>query len=549
MLNEITSALKNIFKRELVILWLFSLLLSAAIITLSLKNKLPLGKGDFTFISILTLLVALYRPRWIFFLFISLIPLENIILVSDFLPLQLRPYQFLEAILVAAIFILWLSKRLDFRILKPNWMDTAFFSLMPLSLLPLLSSTFKALNVKNSLILLSFVLLYFLIRNFVRNKSDLIKTFAFFVGSYLVVVKYGFYQVLADKFGFKSFEVMFGRPNSTFAEPDWLGIFLCFSLAAFLSVAYYLSTKRGEIEYSGWLKFITHLFIFSALLLAILTLSRSTWIGIAIVSIFFIFLIPGLGKEKGSWFKFSYGKSAEQIAIFLIILLISIFLIRIFNLSKFDIFDRARSTATSEQKITVACAPGSSIPESVATADELNKFGCQHINLEDIASYKSRGKMIAQIYRKDPNVMTRSAIYKQSWEIIKKHPITGVGYASITQSLGADERGAGLNESNIFLQIWAGSGLFGLIIFVSVIGFLFVYSFRRISPICPLNKIISCPTIKGEFEKTLNIFLVLGVISLIIPNLFNAGLFMGTFWLGMATVVSAKDLIIGADPL
>jgi len=30
---------------------------------------------------------------------------------------------------------------------------------------------------------------------------------------------------------------------------------------------------------------------------------------------------------------------------------------------------------------------------------------------------------------------------------------------------------------------------------------------------------------------------------LIIPNLFNAGLFMGIFWLGLAVVVNIRDFI------
>jgi O-antigen ligase len=134
--------------------------------------------------------------------------------------------------------------------------------------------------------------------------------------------------------------------------------------------------------------------------------------------------------------------------------------------------------------------------------------------------------------------MTRSAIYRKSWEIIREHPILGVGFGTITQSLGTDERGAGLNESNIFLQIWAGCGILGLMAFTAVIGYLFIYAFRRVSPICLLNKIIGYPIAKDDFKKSLNFFAVLGILSLIIPNLFNAGLLMGLFWLGLAIFIS-----------
>ena len=149
-------------------------------------------------------------------------------------------------------------------------------------------------------------------------------------------------------------------------------------------------------------------------------------------------------------------------------------------------------------------------------------------------------------------MLTRSVIYQKSWEEIKKYLILGVGYGSITQFLGADQRGAGLNESNIFLQIWAGSGIFGLIAFIVLIGYFFVYSFRRVSPICPLrldrieaspmNKIIGCPVVKDDFEKAVNVFVVLGIAALIIPNLFNAGMLMGIMWLAMSIFASIRDL-------
>ena len=115
--------LKNILKKEISILWIFSVALGLALIVLSVKHKLPLGTGDFVFISILALCAALYRPRWAFYIFVSLVPLENVILASGFLPIQLRPYQFAGAILAIAIIILWLAKRLKFKLLKPAWID------------------------------------------------------------------------------------------------------------------------------------------------------------------------------------------------------------------------------------------------------------------------------------------------------------------------------------------------------------------------------------------------------------------------------------------
>jgi hypothetical protein len=547
----IFQILKNILKKELVLLWIFSVTLGFALIVFANKNKLPLGAGDFVFFAILALLVALYRPRWIFFLFVSLLPLENVILASGFLPIQLRPYQFAGAILAVAIIILWIAKRLNFKLLRPIWLDWLVFSLVPLGFLSAANSPVKNISLKNSLILFSFAVLYYLARNFVRTRKHLIETALFFFGSSLVVFLYGFYQVFADKFGGRSFEVMFGRPNSTFTEPDWLGIFLCFSLAALFALIchsresgnpvamrqFFISGSRVK---PGMTRIIIYTLIFLNLTLLILTLSRSAWIGAAIV--IFFWLVFSLYRKSEIRTSFTPQKFARNFMIIFLISLISLAAIYFGKLSKFDIFDRARSAATSEQKITIACENSSNIPPTIARTDELAKYGCKFINLEEINFYKSQGKIVTEIFRKDPNVMTRGQIYRKSFEIIRQHPILGVGFGAITQSLGADERGAGLNESNIFLQIWASSGILGLIALVAIFGYLFIYSFRRISPICPLNRIIGCPIVRDDFEKNLNIFLFLGLLALLVPNLFNAGLLMGFFWLGLAIFTSVKYL-------
>ncbi|MFA5925367.1 MAG: O-antigen ligase family protein [Parcubacteria group bacterium] len=538
--------IKNTFKKEIAILWVFSVLLGFALVVLWNKGRLPLETGDFVFISLLSLLVALYRPRWIFFLFISLVPFENIILASGFLPIQIRPYQFLGGILVAAMAILGTSKKLNCQFLKPSWIDWLVFSLAPLSFLPLLASSSKSAILKNNLILISFIVLYYLIRNFTRNRDDAIKTALFFIGSYIAVNAYGFYQVFAEKFGAKSFEIMFGRPNSTFAEPDWLGIYLCFALAVLLSCVHYLTHKEPKLAaIKNYFLAILGLLVFLDITLLVLTLSRSAWIGSALLLA--VFLLLSFFRKTGAEITFSVRDFRNNLAAVLVVVGISLSAIHFGNLSKFDIFDRARSTATNEQKITIACNKDSDVPPVVSSIDELAKHNCQHINLEDIESFKSRGENVVEIYRKDPNVMTRGMIYRKSWEIIKTHPVLGVGFGTITQNLGDDERGAGLNESNIFLQVWAGCGILGMAAFIAVFGFLFIYSFRRISPVCPLNRIIGCPVVREDTRKTFYLFSVLGILALLVPNLFNAGLFMGIFWIGLALIISIEKVVVSSS--
>src|SRR3989339_548795 len=543
--NNPGNIIKNIFKRELTWVWVFGFVLSLAAVALSAKNKLPLGKGDFVFLALVTLLVALYRPRWIFFLFVGSISLENIILTGGFLPIQLRLYQFFGGILILALAILFASKRLSFKLLKPIWIDWLVFSLIPFSFLALMAAPNKSASLKNNFVLISFVALYYLSRNFMRSRKDFAETAAFLTISFLATTLFGFWQVFADKFGAKSLEVMFGRPNSTFTEPDWLGLYLCFALAVFLSLMFYiLQTKKKAFVSKKSSALILDILIFLDVTLIVLTLSRSAWIGAAAVfTFYFLALVPSQKYISARKYAAGWRGFLREAAIIFSIVVISLATVHFGKLSKFDLSDRARSAATSEQKITIACENSTSILQTVSNTDELKKFNCRHINLEEINFYKSQGKVVTEIFRKDPNVMTRSAIYQKSWEILKIHPITGVGFGSITQNLGADERGAGLNESNVFLQVWAGSGIFGLIAFVVAIGYLFVYAFRRVSPVCPMNKLFGCSIIKDDFEKILSVFAVLGISALIIPNLFNAGLFMGIFWLGLAVVVNIRDFI------
>lgn len=542
--ESLAKKIKSLAKRELVILWSFALAVGFALIILQNKNKLPLGKGDFIFLALITLLVALYRPRWIFFLFISSLVFENITLADGFLSVHLRPYQFLGAILTTAVAILFLFKKLQFRFIKPTWIDWLLFSLAPLSFLALLNSPDKAVSFKQNLVIFSFLVLYYLTRNFIQTRNDLTKTAFFFIGSFLIVAFYGVYQIFADKFGWESFEVMPGRLNSVFVEPDWLGIYLDFALAVFLALTFYFAhNKQKTIAFSKYILLSLNLLIFLDLTLLLLALSRSAWMGVITIFFFYLlFLLPNIQKSmiadlcNKKWRLFF----REGLTI-LLIFFASLIFIQTGKLSRFDIFDRLRSTATSEQKITVAC-DSPNIPASIKDVGELEKYNCRHINLEEINYYKSQGKIVVETYRRDPNVLTREAIYRKSFETIKRHPILGVGFGTITRELGVDQHGAGLNESNILLQVWAGSGIIGLAAFVTAVGYLFVYGFRRTSPVCFLNKIIDCPAVKDNYERAVNVFAVLGTAALIIPNLFNAGLFMGIFWLGLALAVSAKNI-------
>jgi O-antigen ligase len=105
--------------------------------------------------------------------------------------------------------------------------------------------------------------------------------------------------------------------------------------------------------------------------------------------------------------------------------------------------------------------------------------------------------------------------------------VTGVGFGSIHTLLGTDERGAGLNASNIFLEVWLGSGLIGMIAFV------FVWFSIGIT--------IGVRLLRQQHKKddlrNVHVFIFLSWIGLTIFNAFNAGILLGFFWVWLAVAL------------
>ena len=363
----------------------------------------------------------------------------------------------------------------------------------------------------------------------------------FFLSSALVVLIYGIWQNLMFNFGANSFEVMPGRPNATFTEPDWLGIYVVFLLAVFLITIYSESKKTGIYDYQtaspsdGFtiskqilnykLQITKNISLVTlTFMVLILTVSRSAWLGAAFVTIGFLKIMLTNGSLKISdwnWKKFFHALQFLAVAI-----ICSVVVVYIFGLTKFQLFNRAVSTG-GLQKITIACQSGLGdiVPEKINSIEDLANYNCRHINLEDIWKERDLGFEIREVYRPDPNVNIRSEIYKKSFEQIENNPVLGIGWGSIGKILGIDERGASLNASNIFLEVWLGSGIIGFLSFVILLGYIFVVSAKEF-----LNR-------KNE-DKTIPSFVVLGWAAIVIPNLFNSGIFLGFVWIYLAIAIS-----------
>lgn len=504
---------------------------------------LPFAKiSDFIVFSFLVFLLALYRPGWAFLFFIGSVALENINLAPLELGLVLRPYQFFGFLALLSFLILFSKKRIKFDIPKWSWFDYAVFIFAAAGFISSIFSSFKGAAFKQSIIMLSFIALYVLTRIYIQNLSDAKKVLPFFLSSSVVVLFYGIWQNIYAIRGRESFEVMVGRPNSTFTEADWLGIFIVLILTTVFTIIFYQNRKTvGDDEgISFFLKeFYNYkslnlrniIFGFSLLLLVlifivlILSVARSAWLGAIIVSIGFVKCIAFNGLWNLRNWRWKEGLKAMLLV--LITFFIAFAIVKVFNLTKFDLFNRAQSTASGQQEITISCDDDVDIivPKQINSVSELSDYGCVHINLEDIENEKNAGKIVSTVYRPDPNVKLRSEIYVKSFEQLKMHPVLGIGWGGIGEVLGVDERGASLNSSNIFLEIWLGAGLIGIFSFASVLIGLVYYGLRLF--------------LKDDLDKKgVGFFVIMGIFAIIIPNLFNAGIFLGFLWIFLAVAVS-----------
>ena len=505
---------------------------------------LPIIKtGDLIFWLILIFALALYRPGWAFLFFVGALVLENISLTASEMGITLRIYQALGTLIVVALVIRQILKKSGLNLFRLKIPDYLILLFLVGSLLSSLFSVQKVASLKITLIIFSFTALYFLTRAYIQDQIDLKKVMPFFLVSAVGVVIYGILQnvFFIQGLAFHG-EIMPGRPNATFMEPDWLGIYLVFLVAIIYALIYYfnkerdnrlslisndqfpISNKIPNLKFQKYLPiFVLYFFLTLVYILLILTVSRSAWLGAGFITLVFLKAI----LTDFSWnFKNWQWKMFLHQTVFVVCAgVVSLLIIYGFNLTNFQLFNRVASTG-GLQKITIACQLenylsskyDSTVPKIINNISELEKYGCWHINLEDINKEKIAGNIIEEVYRPDPNINIRGQIFQKAWETIKKQPFFGIGYGAIPVILGQDERGVNLNSSNIFLEVWLGSGLIGIVAFIFIWLNAVVVFIKRFW------------SANNEEEKTFALFVLLSIGAFLIPNLFNAGIFLMILW-------------------
>jgi len=477
----------------------------------------PLSSLNFFFFSFLGLLFALYRPAWTFLLLVGMLPYE----IIDLSPIEyqyfsLRPYQWIFIFLSLALVIRYFMRRFPLEKLILSRFDWAMIVFVLSAFLSALMSDQRGESLKLSVILFSFVCIYFMGRLFIRTREDSVMLFPFIFSSFFIVSFYSLIQNIFFLSGITSYEIMPGRPNAFFSEPDWLGGYVA-SILIFLSTLLVFLESVFHKNLSVYIRFLLSSILFVGAIALFLSVSRSAWLatffGLGVLVILFLKQHTFFQKIRER----DYRTLIELSKIWLWVSLPfvgALCIVSFFHLSLFDLFDRSRSTATGEQEITVACVREVSLPKKIESIEELASYDCTHIRLEEIASRKDAGEYVTTLFRNDPNVHIRASIYNQVFKIIKEHPYFGIGFGTVSSFLGMDERGTGLNASNLFLEIWLGSGILGFC------AFLFLW-------FAPIWKILTT-----HFDQISPILLVLLPIwtGLTIFNIFNSGLMLGFFF-------------------
>ncbi len=507
-----------------------NVLLGIALIILGNTHVLPLDPVNFIFFSFVIFLFALYRPGWAFLFFVGLMPFEIIHVAPVSFGIDVRPYQWVALLLFLAVILRFFAHKLPFDLVRPKWFDWLLLVIPVGALIAIVNAPFLGSSLKQALVVFSFGLVYAVGRIFWQSWEDVKQSIPFFITSSFVVLSYALWQNIRFLFGKESFQVMTGRPNATFSEADWLGLFVVIVLSILATFVFrmFFSEEQEQKERSipervlDPKAYFLLIFLIFTFIILIITVARSAWLGTFFALAMFclsILFSQGVGGTKKLFHKVvSFG------SIIVVSLMIAFGVVTVFHLTPFHLFDRASSTVSGLQTITLACDQHTSLPMSlgkIENLDQISEWGCEYITLEDIESQRAAGKFITTVQRDDPNISIRQEIYAKVRQKIREFPLLGIGWGSIAAFLGTDERGAGLNASNMFFEIWLGSGFMGLVAFVIFWGGLMVISFWRL------------PRSSG-FERGFILFLIASWAGISVFNMFNSGILLGFFFLYLA---------------
>lgn len=477
--------------------------------------------GIFLILCIGTFVFSFYQPYFAFALFVGVLPLEIITVAPKFVEMTVRPYHILGVMILCSVIIALMCRvRSSVSFFSWNVFDTLVILLMSTSFISVFFHEISGGVLYHTVIFFSFGVWYFLTRSFVRSTQTVIALLPIFISSGVVVSVYAIIQNILYRSGGLHMEIMPGRPNATFTEPDWLGIYLVFIIAMCLTYLYY-----GAHHKHLWKFFNSALYFstFTVVIATIITVARSAWVGS--VAVFLVYCFVVIVQKK-------YKIFVRHFLWFLSIVICGVIVIMVFHLTTFELNNRVESTRSGAQEITVSCITSASrellyTKQKITDIAELAQYNCRHIDLEEISAEERAGHYVLKIDRDDPNISVRSVVYGKSIVAIQRHPFVGYGWGSSGVILGNDASGTPLNASNIFLETALSIGIIGMGFLSMIFLLLAIYGWNILYKVQNIH------------DKSFGIFVVLGISAIVVPNFFNAGLLLGFVWVfaGMSAVV------------
>lgn len=462
----------------------------------------------------LILLIFIFRPTWAVVLLVFTQVLDN---VSVF---GIRPYQWLLGFSLVVASVKYLGPFLKSKARKykaKHFLGRKVFLIALLliiffSLLGLLNSPDRAYSLKQTAALVLAAFISFLVNwQASQGRKHWDKLRVAFVFSSIPVGLLALYQNIAHERGWQSFEVMAARPNASFYEPDWLGMFVVLVLILLVSLA--IQQKEKKIKGLNLARLGTWSLIFFNITVLIITVARASWVAMigALGALFVWVFIARVIKRITSR---DFFRVAGVIFSFLGMIVLCFMVIKGLHLTRFNLRDRAFSIYQGEHIATMAEKDGLT----------------RKIDLEEIEQFEKQGWRVFEAKTFDVNVGSRWSAYASNIVMIKEHWFLGQGQGSVLA-----RRDFLHNANNIFFEWWIAGGILALAVFIFLLG-------RPLKAPLEMMRRSQDKDSRLVFSATC----LMGVTAIVLVNLFNSGVLFIPMWvfLGMIWADPNKGLKI-----
>lgn len=344
------AEVKTKLKLEYLILPVISILI-VTLVSIDIKAGLFLVLGIFS-------LVFLYKKEWAIYAIIITLFFEAYVFSFYLLGARIRAVQIVEVIAIVNLLIAILIGKTK---LKKTPIDFLLWAYILINFVALINAPSVGRSLKIAVLLLSLALLYYVIVNFITERTLFDKAFNLLLYIGLAEILYGLYQVFAGMCncylninlpvghaGIVHREFIgspWGRPYGTLVEPDWYGAIAMFYALLFISLYFSRLTERKNFYLFGM--------VISTIGM-LLSFVRASWVGF-LVGLLFLSILG----HKVKLSKIRFHSYVKILSLLLLLVLVLTFLSPTFSTivkKRFSTQGEASITTTNVRFIQMAHA-------------------------------------------------------------------------------------------------------------------------------------------------------------------------------------------------